>query len=669
MAVFKCKMCGGNLEASDAATVATCEYCGTRQTLPRVDDESIANLFNRANRLRIHCEFDKAEEVYEKIINLDDTESEAHWGMLLCKYGIEYVEDPATFERIPTCHRASYLAVTEDDDYIAAVENADAVRKELYISEAKRIEELQKNILAKTKEEKPFDVFICYKESDESGERTPDSVLAEDIYDALTVKGFRVFFSRITLEDKLGQEYEPYIFSALNSAKAMLVVGTKPEYIEAVWVRNEWSRYIKLLKNDRSKVLIPVYKDMDPYDMPEAFSHMQAQNMAKVGAIQDLVRGVGKIVNADSNETVASQSFLANQNSELLDNAFSLLQDLNFKTAEKNFDKVLVNNPENAMAYIGKLMAELKITEFNVKGFAGKKYKKKENYLKALEYADENLKEKLEGIENFYNERSRKIKKLITITAISIFTPILLCVLIFFGAYFVALANYNSESPNYESLRMTFGIMDDITSDVIKWDSLNHKIIQMRTHCNLATGKVAESHPEIEELEVTVKKTMDSLRYFPNLKKLTVVAPITSIERSMFENCNSLLKNLTEITLPNTVTTIGGHAFSDFESLTAIPLPDSVVKIEEFAFMNCSSLKQMKLPSNLEYIGGYAFWYCENLESVVIPKSVSEIKSLVFGGCQNLKTVYCEAESMPEGWADDWISNSGTKVVWGYKGE
>lgn len=97
MPVFKCKMCGGTLGIQQGASVAVCEYCGTRQTLPKSDDDVIANLFNRANNLRLRCEFDKAEQIYEKIVQQDDGEAEAYWGIVLCKYGIEYVEDPKTF--------------------------------------------------------------------------------------------------------------------------------------------------------------------------------------------------------------------------------------------------------------------------------------------------------------------------------------------------------------------------------------------------------------------------------------------------------------------------------------------------------------------------------------------------------------------------------------------
>ena len=110
---------------------------------------------------------------------------------------------------------------------------------QVYRSEAKEIGRLKKEILEIAKNEEPFDVFICYKETAPNGQRIKGSVLAQDIYDALTDKDYKVFFSRITLEDKLGQDYEPYIFSALNSAKVMLAIGTDYEYFNAVWVKNE----------------------------------------------------------------------------------------------------------------------------------------------------------------------------------------------------------------------------------------------------------------------------------------------------------------------------------------------------------------------------------------------------------------------------------------------
>ena len=229
MATIKCKECGGDLVLVVGQSVAECEFCGRRQTVPSADDEKKLIQFERAERLRKQCEFDKAAGIYETIVADFRQEAEAYWGLVLCKYGIEYVDDPATSKKIPTCHRSSFDSIMEDSDFEQVLENADVMARRVYREEAKQIEEIRKGIIAVSANEQPYDIFICYKETAENGERTLDSVLAQDVYDALTDRGYRVFFSRISLEDKLGTEYEPYIFAALNSAKIMLVFGTDYE--------------------------------------------------------------------------------------------------------------------------------------------------------------------------------------------------------------------------------------------------------------------------------------------------------------------------------------------------------------------------------------------------------------------------------------------------------
>ena len=306
MAIIKCKMCGGDLALVEGSAIAVCEFCGTRQTVPSMDDEKKLILFERAERLRRNCEFDKAAAVYESIVADFRQEAEAYWGLVLCKYGIEYVDDPATGKKIPTCHRSSFESILEDKDFEQVLENADPAARKVYREEAKQIEEIRRGIVAVSNNEAPYDIFICYKETAEDGQRTVDSVMAQDIYDALTEKGYRVFFSRITLEDKLGREYEPYIFAALNSAKVMLAFGTDYEYFNAVWVKNEWSRYLKLMEKDKSKHLIPCFKGIDAYDMPKEFSKLQAQDLGKVGAVQDLLRGIDKLIAAKPAVQVAA---------------------------------------------------------------------------------------------------------------------------------------------------------------------------------------------------------------------------------------------------------------------------------------------------------------------------------------------------------------------------
>ena len=401
MAIFKCKMCGGTLEFNPGDTVAVCDSCGTKQTLPRLDDDKKANLYDRANHFRRNNEYDKAMSIYEQILAEDSTDAEAYWSLVLCRYGIEYVEDPATGKRIPTVNRAQFTSVFDDDNYKSALRCADAAQKEIYQAEAKAINEIQKGILAISQKEEPFDVFICYKETDSRGARTPDSVLANDLYHQLTQEGFKVFFSRITLEDKLGSAYEPYIFAALNSAKVMVVLGTRPEYFNAVWVKNEWSRYLALIKNGAKKMLIPAYKDMDPYDLPEEFSHLQAQDMGKLGFMQDLIRGIRKIVSSDGQKTAAKPAATAAAGSTgaapLLERAFLFLEDNKWADADAYCEKVLDIDPKNAQAYLGKLMAELQVQKRGQLSDCTQPFDKNENYLKILRFGDEALNTELRG--------------------------------------------------------------------------------------------------------------------------------------------------------------------------------------------------------------------------------------------------------------------------------
>ena len=363
MAVLKCKMCGGDLNLTEGASIAECDYCGSVQTVPKMDDEKKLTLFARAGRLRASCEFDKAAGIYETIVADFPEEAEAYWGLVLCKFGIEYVDDPATGKKIPTCHRSSFDSILTDSDFEQAMENSDTLARKVYRDEAKVIEEIRKGIIAVSANEDPYDIFICYKETAEDGQRTLDSVLAQDIYDVLTDKGYRVFFARITLEDKLGQEYEPYIFAALHSAKIMLAFGTDFEYFNAVWVKNEWGRFLKLMAKDKDKHLIPCYKGIDAYDMPPEFAKLQAQDLGKVGATQDLLRGIEKILTPQAQTKVIIQEQAASgaNVAPLLERAFMFLEDGNWASANEYCEKVLDSDPKNATAYLGKLMAELKV--------------------------------------------------------------------------------------------------------------------------------------------------------------------------------------------------------------------------------------------------------------------------------------------------------------------
>lgn len=399
--IIKCKMCGGDLNIQEGNPICECEFCGTQQTIPQVDNEKKGNLFNRANRLRMGAEFDKAATVYASIVAEFPEEAEAYWGLCLCKYGIEYVDDPLTGNKIPTCHRTIPESIMDDEDFDQACENASPEAKRLYREEAKAIDRLQQDILSIVATEEPYDVFICYKETDENGERTEDSVLAQSIYDELTSKNLKVFFARITLEDKLGQQYEPYIYAALHSAKVMLSIGTQFEYFDAVWVKNEWARFLELMKTDRTKTLIPCYKGLDAYDMPREFKNLQAQDMGKLGWLQDLTRGVLKLCQKDGyqQKQAAVQSTQGGSPTidSLLRRAMVFIEDRQWDEAKQYADRVLDLEVENGQAYLIKLMADLKVTSEDEIKELKVPFDDNANYKKIIRFGDEELKSRIEG--------------------------------------------------------------------------------------------------------------------------------------------------------------------------------------------------------------------------------------------------------------------------------
>ena len=411
MAILKCKMCGGTLEFEKDSLVCECLYCGTKQTVPSTNDEDMLALYDRANALRRRCEFDKAEAIYEKIVEKNSEDSEAYWGLILCKFGIEYVEDPATMKRIPTCHRTSYDAIVTDENYKMAVKYADVIQRRIYETDAKIIDNIQKEILEISNKEEPYDVFICYKETDENGKRTMDSALANDIYYQLEAEGFKVFYAAITLEDKLGSQYEPVIFAALNSAKVMLAVGTKPEYFNAVWVKNEWSRYLKIMKSDRTKLLIPCYRDMDAYELPEEFAHFQAQDMSKIGFVNDIVRGIKKVIKKDepkAPQVVYQQAPAAAPTAgtaNLVNRMFMFLEDGDFNSAEEYSDKILDIDVQCAEAYLGKLMVDLKVKKKSQLANLKTPFNDNINYKKIVRFSD-SLADELHAIIKQINEKN-----------------------------------------------------------------------------------------------------------------------------------------------------------------------------------------------------------------------------------------------------------------------
>ena len=117
--------------------------------------------------------------------------------------------------------------------------------------------------------------------------------------------------------------------------------------------------------------------------------------------------------------------------------------------------------------------------------------------------------------------------------------------------------------------------------------------------------------------------------------ELVIPEGVTSIGDRAFYGCSSL----TTITIPEGVTSIGEYAFRDCSSLTAITLPEGVTSIEYAAFYNCSSLTAINIPESVTSIEDGAFFGCTSLTAITIPEGVTSIGTGTFSGCSSLKSI------------------------------
>ena len=127
----------------------------------------------------------------------------------------------------------------------------------------------------------------------------------------------------------------------------------------------------------------------------------------------------------------------------------------------------------------------------------------------------------------------------------------------------------------------------------------------------------------------------DSAFYGNSITQITLPEGVTSIGNSAFYNC----KKLTYIRIPDAVKSIGNSAFYYCEALTSITLPDSVERIGTSSFRNCYALQKVSLSSNITSIPEYAFYYCESLESINIPSKITSIGNYAFSSCSKIKGI------------------------------
>ena len=128
-----------------------------------------------------------------------------------------------------------------------------------------------------------------------------------------------------------------------------------------------------------------------------------------------------------------------------------------------------------------------------------------------------------------------------------------------------------------------------------------------------------------------------------NLKKIIVPNGLTTIGEGAFYDCTSL----NEINIPSTVNTIKYDAFNGCTNLQSIQFPNSVTTMGTGILWDCENLISVKLPENITAIGNTFFQNCTSLTEITIPSKVASIDYYAFKNCTNLSCIYCKNETPP----------------------
>ena len=270
-----CLHCGGEVIISEDGKTATCKYCRKSYKIGSSLSDGATIDFALATEYWKTFRFADAKRKFLDVTKENADFAEAYWGAFLSEYGIEWGENRFG-ESVPTCHRARTVSVYDDKNYNNAIKFGE---NNEYAQLADKIETVRKEIISKSESEADYDVFICFKatEINEPRRKTSDYFLGRELYHDLTEDGYKVFFSAITLGQIKEQEFEPYIFKALSTARVMLLLCSENEKIESAWVKNEWGRFLDM-KNGSG--LIPVCGNIDekysPYSLPDELRKFNA---------------------------------------------------------------------------------------------------------------------------------------------------------------------------------------------------------------------------------------------------------------------------------------------------------------------------------------------------------------------------------------------------------
>ncbi len=227
-----------------------------------MDDELRLALAKIAAKRQDEQEFDLACQMYGDLLKKWPNEAQIYWNMALCDYRVVYTVEALDADPEISCYDVIDQPFTQNGHFQRAMELADTDSAIRYREMAGKIEAFQRELKAHSANQ--YDVFISFKKSDGNGNMTEDYTIAKRLENELHEK-YRVFMSEFSLsEDNVADNYNTSIYNAIISAKYFILLTTKEEYLNTIWIANEWKRGNYLAKKDprRHKMVVICREDV-----------------------------------------------------------------------------------------------------------------------------------------------------------------------------------------------------------------------------------------------------------------------------------------------------------------------------------------------------------------------------------------------------------------------
>ncbi len=391
-----CKICGGEITPDEERVTGSCLGCGAETMFPKSDIKKL----NRITYLRNELDFDGAMKLANGLVDDNPSDSEAYWNRLLCQYGIQYIRSGG--KRSPVCrvNPAALPEFTESDDYKHTLYYATETAQPQYTAMAQQIAEavtVSRGVFAQAEE---YDIFVLTSE-----EVSPDRDLdGSRLFLRFTENlGFKVFYVPETLKDMDEPEKAARIAAALEHSRIMHAVFKSPSDCRSGYMNYAVRVFSKMAKENSEKQLFPIFNSemLLFQQLPEELVWFdEAFDSADDEFMREISDSAEKILKPEEAAIVPDSIVTATaaNKENLIKRAYMFLEDGEFDTADTYFDKILDIDIEDSRAYIGKLLAEYKLTSEDQISTIPHPVTDDKNYIKAIRFATPEQKKHYESL-------------------------------------------------------------------------------------------------------------------------------------------------------------------------------------------------------------------------------------------------------------------------------